>query len=89
LRNLLTQYLGEDWMESLDDPDLWNKLDQVPDADLWNVRLHLKRKLAFYMRERVRDAGRRGLSSGAGCFVRRNDQSLRVDHRLCAPLRNV
>jgi starch phosphorylase len=60
LRNLLTQYLGEDWMESLDDPDLWNKLDQVPDADLWNVRLHLKRKLAFYMRERVRDRWEEG-----------------------------
>ena len=55
LRNLLSQHLGEDWMERLDDPDLWTKFDQIPDADLWNVRLHLKRKLAFYMRERVRD----------------------------------
>jgi starch phosphorylase len=60
LRNLLSKYLGEDWMERLDEPDLWNKLDQVPDADLWNVRLHLKRKLAFYMRERVRDRWEEG-----------------------------
>ena len=42
-------------MDHLDDPDLWSKLDQIPDAALWEVHLHLKRKLAFYMRERVRD----------------------------------
>jgi starch phosphorylase len=55
LRNLLTQHLGEDWMDRLDDADLWSKLDPIPDDALWTVRLHLKRKLAFYMRERVRD----------------------------------
>jgi starch phosphorylase len=54
LRNLLGEYLGQDWMERLDDTDLWAKLDEVPDVDLWNVRLHLKRKLSLYMRERVR-----------------------------------
>ncbi len=55
LRNLLNEYLGANWMERLDDPDLWSKVDDIPDAVLWAVRLHLKRKLAFYMRERVRD----------------------------------
>ena len=28
---------------------------QISDAALWEVHLHLKRRLAFYMRERVRD----------------------------------
>jgi starch phosphorylase len=60
LRNLLSKHFGEDWMERLDDPDLWTKLDEIPDVDLWNVRLHLKRKLAFYMRERVRDRWEEG-----------------------------
>ncbi|HUI88001.1 MAG TPA: alpha-glucan family phosphorylase [Anaerolineales bacterium] len=55
LRILLSLHLGEDWMDRLDDPDLWSKLDQIPDAALWEVRVHLKRRLAFYMRERVRD----------------------------------
>jgi glycogen phosphorylase len=55
LRLLLDVHLGEDWMDHLDDPQLWTKLDTIPDDALWNVRLHLKRKLAFYMRERVRD----------------------------------
>src|SRR5258706_12582728 len=35
LKNLLSQYLGNDWMNRLDDPELWTKLDSVPDAALW------------------------------------------------------
>jgi glycogen phosphorylase len=54
LHLLLDQYLGPDWYARLDDPALWSGLDNIPDADLWALRLHLKRKLAFYMRERVR-----------------------------------
>jgi starch phosphorylase len=42
-------------MERLDDPDLWVKLDAIPDKEVWDVRMHLKRKLVYYMRERVRD----------------------------------
>ncbi len=55
LNVLLEKYLGADWYEHLDDHDLWSKLDQIPNPELWGVRLHLKRKLAFYMRERVRE----------------------------------
>ncbi len=54
LRILLDFHLGADWYNRLDDHDLWTKLDSIPDGALWDVRLHLKRKLAFYMRERVR-----------------------------------
>jgi starch phosphorylase len=35
-------------------------VEDIPDDALWAVRLHLKRKLAFYMRERVRDRWTRG-----------------------------
>ena len=55
LGHLLDDYLGADWYARLDDERIWSKLDDVPDAELWAVRLHLKRKLAFYMRERVRE----------------------------------
>ena len=55
IRVLLEEYLGHDWMENLDDTDMWAGLDDIPEDELWAVRLHLKRKLAFYMRERVRD----------------------------------
>ncbi len=60
LRLLLNEYLGANWMERIDDPDLWLKIDDIPDPILWSVRLHLKRKLAFYLRERVRDRWTQG-----------------------------
>jgi starch phosphorylase len=55
LRNLFDRYMGQDWMESLDDPEFWEGIEKVPDQDLWTVRKHLKRKLVYYMRERTRD----------------------------------
>lgn len=55
LNNLLEKYLGNDWYDNLDDHELMKKLDSIPDPELWGVRQHLKRKLAFYLRERVRD----------------------------------
>lgn len=55
LNNLLEKYLGADWYDHLDEPELMKKLDAIPDPELWGVRQHLKRKLAFYLRERVRD----------------------------------
>ncbi len=54
LQILLGQYLGGEWYEHLDETGLWAKLDAIPDHELWAVHIHLKRKLAFYMRERVR-----------------------------------
>ncbi len=53
--NLFAEYLGQDWYAHLDEAELWSKIDSIPDDELWAVRLHLKRKLAFYMRERVRE----------------------------------
>lgn len=55
LRNLFDEHLGDDWMESLDENQVWEAVESIPDADLWVVRRHLKRKLAHYMRERARD----------------------------------
>ncbi|MCL4261177.1 MAG: alpha-glucan family phosphorylase, partial [Anaerolineales bacterium] len=55
LTNLFIKHLGSDWYEHLDQPEFWSQVDEIPDAELWAVRLHLKRKLSFYLRERVRE----------------------------------
>jgi starch phosphorylase len=55
LRSLFDQYLGENWMDSLDENQAWEAVENIPDAELWEVRRHLKRKLVYYMRERARD----------------------------------
>ncbi len=55
LTNLFLKHLGSDWYDHLDQPEFWSQIDEIPDAELWAVRLHLKRKLTFYLRERVRE----------------------------------
>lgn len=55
LRHLYDRYLGRDWMEYVDDPQVWEGIENIPDMELWSVRRHLKRKLVAYMRERARD----------------------------------
>jgi starch phosphorylase len=60
MRVLFDKYLGEDWLEHLDDPAAWNKVEQIPDEELWAVRMHLKRKLAFYALERTRQRWMKG-----------------------------
>jgi glycogen phosphorylase len=55
LRVLFDRYLHSNWMEHLDEPATWNNIEDIPDAELWAVRRHLKRKLVAYMRERARD----------------------------------
>jgi starch phosphorylase len=60
LISLFREYLGKDWLDHLDEPDLWTNIDDIPDDELWRVRHHLKRKLVFYMRERVRDRWKHG-----------------------------
>jgi len=54
MRALYQRYLGPDWMERVDDPALWERVLEIPDAELWTVRRHLKRKLVAFMRERAR-----------------------------------
>ncbi len=60
LYQLYEKYFGADWMERLDEQELWEGLDKIPNEELWAIRTHLKRKLAFYLRERVRDRWRNG-----------------------------
>jgi starch phosphorylase len=55
MQTLLGRHLGTEWYGRLDEPELWSNLDDIPDNELWAIRLHLKRKLAFYIRERVRE----------------------------------
>jgi len=54
LRVLFDKYLGEGWLDHLDEPETWARINDIPAAELWAVRTHLKRKLAFYILERAR-----------------------------------
>ncbi len=54
MRLLYDRYLGPDWIEQMDDPEVWQAVQNIPDGELWVVRRHLKRKLMAYISERAR-----------------------------------
>jgi starch phosphorylase len=54
MRALYSKYLGPDWVAHHDDPTLWERVADIPDPELWNIRMALKRKLFGYMNERAR-----------------------------------
>jgi starch phosphorylase len=59
LRHMFNRYLGPDWFEHVDDPEVWEGVENIPDTELWALRRHLKRKLVHYMRDRAREQWRR------------------------------
>jgi starch phosphorylase len=60
LQSLYDRYLGADWKENSDDPQVWEMINNIPDDQLWAVRHHLKRKLVSYIREQARAQWLRG-----------------------------
>ena len=54
MKALFNQYLPEGWMDRLEEPAVWQAASNIPDEELWEVRRHLKRVLASYLRERAR-----------------------------------
>lgn len=56
LRMLYERYLGADWLQHLDDPEMWAQVEAIPDNELWLVRRHLKRRLLNFANERIRQS---------------------------------
>ncbi|CAI4031208.1 Maltodextrin phosphorylase [Nitrospira tepida] len=54
LHQLYSKYLSPDWVDRSDDPAIWQRVPDIPDADLWAVRQLMKRKLMSFIRERAR-----------------------------------
>jgi starch phosphorylase len=60
LGHLFDSYLGADWRDNLDDPEVWEQVLNIPDDVLWGVRRHLKRKLVYYVTDFARNRWMRG-----------------------------
>jgi starch phosphorylase len=52
-RKLFNKYLGEDWIERHDDIETWQHIEDIPDEELWQVHMLLKRKLFHIILERA------------------------------------
>ncbi len=51
---LCNRYLGAGWLDDQDNPDIWERIDAIPDHELWKVHHWLKIKLLNYIREQAR-----------------------------------
>lgn len=54
LRPVFEKHIGVDWRDALADLPRWEKIRDVPDAELWAVRQQLKRDMVEFLRHRLR-----------------------------------
>ena len=47
---------GKDFYQDMSNPTIWEKIYEVPDEEIWNLRIALKQKLVNYIRERFRES---------------------------------
>lgn len=53
LRELYNAYLGKNWEDDLDNPQIWQKVFQIPNEAFWATRQKLKRNLIGFARNRL------------------------------------
>jgi starch phosphorylase len=51
---LFNEYLGPNWLDDHDNPDVWKLIEKIPDEELWKTHYWLKIKLINVIRERSR-----------------------------------
>lgn len=52
--NLFNRYLGEDWIDNIDEPELWNKVDKIPDIELWRTHERRRERLVAFARQNLK-----------------------------------
>jgi starch phosphorylase len=59
MQDLYTRRIGADWRERLTDPGMWARINNVPDAELWEAHRTLKADLVHFIRRVVAAQRRR------------------------------
>ncbi|NJP05383.1 MAG: glycosyltransferase family 1 protein [Chloroflexaceae bacterium] len=54
MRAVFDAYIGQNWEDNIDDPQQWQKVYEIPDDVLWEVRVKLRKQLVDFARERTR-----------------------------------
>ncbi len=51
---LYKKYLGKNWSDKHDDPDIFEKIDDIPNRELWAAREETRDRMFVFLRERAR-----------------------------------
>ncbi|MDQ2085485.1 alpha-glucan family phosphorylase [Herbivorax sp. ANBcel31] len=55
IKYLYDKHLDNDWQEKLYDRNTWDKVDDIPDEDLWKSHCVLKTKMIGFLREKIKE----------------------------------
>ena len=55
MRDLYEKYFGDDWQERMSDSDLWQRVNDIPDEELWSTHMFLKRRMIEFVRKRLHE----------------------------------
>lgn len=55
VKALYEEYFDASFYEDESNPDIWSKIYDVSDDELWKLRMHLKKKLVDYIHEEFKD----------------------------------
>jgi len=74
LMKLLDDHMDPGWRDQMDDPQVWNAVERIPDAALWQQHNDAKQKMVNLVRERrVRQLLRQGAApaeiTAVDCFL--------------------
>lgn len=59
LKELFARYIGKKWFEQITEREMWEKVDQIPDQELWRVHRLLKERLISFARVNLKQQRRR------------------------------
>ncbi len=67
---LFQRYIGDDWIDNPEDQTLWQRIADIPDAELWRSHERRKERLVSFARSRLKaQLERRGLSKHMVAFA--------------------
>jgi glycogen phosphorylase len=52
---LFKRYLGEHWAEHVDEQEMWDRIVEIPDEELWQTHIQRKKALITYARHHLKE----------------------------------
>jgi len=54
-KKIYLKYLPKEWMSDQSNLEMWKPYAEIPDQEIWNTRLSLKRKMVDYIKQQFRE----------------------------------
>lgn len=54
MSDLLFRYLGSKWIDTIDDTEIWKRVQEIPDTELWRTHERRRERLVEYIRKKVK-----------------------------------